>query len=125
MPRIQREITRSSTSCLVDSPPHCFLIVYFATCRARGGHSKEHAERYWCFAAGLRVSELIGLPLTAVEFQPMAQVRVRGKGRNERALPLWKETASDLRAWLAVRGEAPVPELFLNAPGAGDESVRL
>lgn len=78
---------------------------------------RDRAMLHLCFAAGLRVSELIGLPLTAVEFQPVAQVRVRGKGRNERALPLWRETAADLRAWLAVRGEAPVPELFLNARG--------
>lgn len=78
---------------------------------------RDRAMLHLCFAAGLRVSELIGLPLTALEFQPVAQVRVRGKGRNERALPLWKETTSDLRAWLAVRGEAPVPELFLNARG--------
>ena len=78
---------------------------------------RDRAMLHLCFAAGLRVSELIGLPLTAVEFQPVAQVRVRGKGRNERALPLWKETAADIRAWLAVRGEAPVPELFLNARG--------
>lgn len=78
---------------------------------------RDRAMLHLCFAAGLRVSELIGLLLTAVEFQPVAQVRVCGKGRIERALPLWKETASDLRAWLAVRGEASVPELFLNARG--------
>jgi site-specific recombinase XerD len=30
-------------------------------------------------------------------------------------LPLWKETASAVRAWLSVRGEVRVPELFPNA----------
>jgi hypothetical protein len=40
---------------------------------------------------------------------------VRGKGRRERCLPLWKQTAANLRAWLAVRGGALAPELFLNA----------
>lgn len=78
---------------------------------------RDRAMLHLCFAAGLRVSELIGLPLTGVELQPVPQVRVRGKGRNERALPLWKQTAVDLRAWLAVRGEARAPELFLNARG--------
>src|SRR5690606_15234660 len=35
-----------------------------------------------------------------------------------RLLPqLWKQTASDLRAWLAVRGNPPAPELFVNARG--------
>ena len=42
---------------------------------------------------------------------------VRGKGRRERALPLWKQTAEDLRAWFAVRGDLAVPELFLSAHG--------
>jgi site-specific recombinase XerD len=40
---------------------------------------------------------------------------IRGKGRKERCLPLWKETARDLRAWLSVRGAVRVPELFVNA----------
>jgi site-specific recombinase XerD len=41
-----------------------------------------------------------------------------GKARKERCLPLWKQTAADLRAWLSIRGETPgVVELFLNARG--------
>ncbi len=32
-------------------------------------------------------------------------------------LPLWKDATTDLRAWLAVRGVVPVPELFVNAEG--------
>ena len=48
-------------------------------------------------------------------FQPQAAVHVRGKGRRERVLPLWRTTASALRAWLVLRGTAPCPELFLNA----------
>jgi site-specific recombinase XerD len=69
------------------------------------------------FAAGLRVSELVGLRLKDVALLPEASILVRGKGRRERVLPLWKETATVLRAWLAVRGEALVPELFVNAKG--------
>ena len=40
-----------------------------------------------------------------------------GKGRRERALPLWKTTAVALRAWLAIRGSVATPELFVNARG--------
>jgi integrase len=47
--------------------------------------------------------------------QPQAGVLIQGKGRKERCLPLWKETASAVRAWLSVRGEVRVPELVLNA----------
>lgn len=68
-----------------------------------------------CFVAGLRVSELVGLRVDDVTFEPQPSVRVLGKGRRERELPVWKRTGANLRAWLAIRGEAAVPELFLNA----------
>lgn len=68
--------------------------------------------------AGLRVSELVGLRLGDVTFSSRyVDLRVLGKGRKERLLTLWKVVADSVRAWLAVRGEAPVPELFLNARG--------
>jgi integrase/recombinase XerD len=67
-----------------------------------------------CFAAGLRVSELTGLRLEDLSLHPNPAIIVRGKGRRERSLPLWKQTAAALRAWLAVRGAVPVPELFVN-----------
>jgi integrase/recombinase XerD len=78
---------------------------------------RDRAMLHLAFAAGLRVSELVGLPLGALSLQPTASVRVMGKGRRERVLPLWKQTTTDLRAWLAIRGEALAPELFLNAQG--------
>ena len=78
---------------------------------------RDRAMLHLCFAAGLRVSELIGLRIDDLTLQPNASVIIHGKGRRERCLPLWKETASALRAWLAVRGTALVPELFLNARG--------
>ena len=79
--------------------------------------TRDRAMLHLGFAAGLRVSELIGLLLGDVQTHPHASVRVRGKGRRERLLPLWKETVSALRAWIAVRGGSSAPELFLNARG--------
>jgi site-specific recombinase XerD len=76
---------------------------------------RDRAMLHLCFAGGLRVSELVGLRLEDVTLQPQASVLIRGKGRRERCLPLWKETASALRGWLSIRGEVLVPELFLNA----------
>jgi integrase/recombinase XerD len=67
--------------------------------------------------AGLRASELVNLRLDDLAFQPTPHILVRGKGRRERQLPLYKETARTLRAWLTVRGEALAPELFVNACG--------
>lgn len=79
---------------------------------------RDRAMMHLCFAAGLRVSELVELPLSGLSLQRSPSVRVTGKGRRERCLPLWKETATDQRAWLTVRGEVCVPELFVNAEGA-------
>ena len=77
---------------------------------------RDRAILHLAVCAGLRVSELIGLRLDDVAPQS-ASIRIRGKGRRERALPLWKTTAAALRAWLAVRGPTTSPELFLNARG--------
>jgi len=79
---------------------------------------RDRAMLHLCFAGGLRVSELVGVLLENVSLGRTPSVMVKGKGRRERCLPLWKETARDLRAWLSVRGPVRAPELFLNAEGA-------
>jgi site-specific recombinase XerD len=79
--------------------------------------TRDRAMLHVCFAAGLRVSELVGLQLGDLQTHPQASLRVRGKGRRERVLPLWKETAKALRAWTAIRQSTIAFELFLNARG--------
>jgi len=76
---------------------------------------RDRAMLHLCFAAGLRVSELTSLLVEDLSLQPHASILVRGKGRRERCLPLWKQTVTAVRAWLAVRGALAVPELFVNA----------
>jgi site-specific recombinase XerD len=78
---------------------------------------RDRAMLYLGFSAGLRVSEIIGMRITDVMFQPRPCLYVRGKGRRERTVVLWKDAASILRAWLVQRGDAIVPELFFNARG--------
>jgi integrase/recombinase XerD len=78
---------------------------------------RDRAMLHLCFAGGLRVSELVGFPLENLNLQGPPSIRILGKGRRERCLPLRKETAVDLRAWLTVRGAVSVPELFVNAEG--------
>jgi len=78
---------------------------------------RDRAMLHVAYAAGLRVSELVGLRVDDVSLGSVVSIRIRGKGRKERSLPLWKETASALRAWLAIRDDAKAPELFLNAKG--------
>lgn len=78
---------------------------------------RDRAMFHLAFATGLRVSELVGLRLDDLTLQPSPSIRIIGKGRKERQLPLWTESTAAIRAWLAVRGDASVPELFLNARG--------
>lgn len=78
---------------------------------------RDRAMLHLCFAAGLRVSELVGALRENLSLRRPPSLLVHGKGRKERCLPLWKETAADLRAWLAVRGAVGYPELFVNADG--------
>ena len=78
---------------------------------------RDRAMLHLAFAAGLRVSELVGLRLDQLERGPAPCVHVMGKGRRERILPLWKDTASALAAWLRARPTVGNPELFLNAAG--------
>ena len=76
---------------------------------------RDRAMLHVCFAAGLRVSELVSLPLTALAWQPIPTLHIKGKGRRHRDLPLWKSAADDVRSWLAVRGDLSVPELFASS----------
>jgi integrase/recombinase XerD len=65
------------------------------------------------YAAGLRVSELIALPLAAAAARDRVLI-VRGKGNKERMVPLSPPALAALRAWLAARNRmsAPSPWLF-------------
>lgn len=78
---------------------------------------RDRAMLHLAFAAGLRVSELVGLRLDQLERGSAPCIHVMGKGRRERVLPLWKETAAAITAWLRARAPDGDPELFLNAAG--------
>lgn len=78
---------------------------------------RDRAMLHLAFAAGLRVSELVGLRIEQLELSPHPLIHVYGKGRRERILPLWKQTTIAIRTWLKVRGDSIHPELFLGARG--------
>jgi site-specific recombinase XerD len=52
------------------------------------------------YNTGARVSELIGIRVTDITLAATASVRLHGKGRKQRTVPLWKETAKEIRQWL-------------------------
>jgi integrase/recombinase XerD len=81
------------------------------------------------YAAGLRVSELVALPLSALARDP-AFLIVRGKGDKERLAPLNTAARAALKSYLAVRAvfvskSAPSnPFLFPARTGAGRLTAR-
>ena len=78
---------------------------------------RDQAMLHLAFAAGLRVSELTGLRLDQFDDTAMPSLHVIGKGRRERILPLWQDTARVVRRWIALRPATGDLQLFLNAGG--------
>ncbi|MFA7264432.1 MAG: tyrosine recombinase [Caulobacter sp.] len=81
------------------------------------------------YASGLRVSELLALPLTALARDP-AFLMIRGKGGKERLVPLNGAARTAVKAWLAVRetfipkGDAANPWLFPSRGKGGRLTAR-
>ena len=86
--RLVNHLTREEMKAVLDAPDPT----------KRSG-VRDQAMLYLGFAAGLRVSELVGLHLDDVELDgPYPSILVRGKARKQRRLPLWKEATRALRA---------------------------
>jgi integrase/recombinase XerC len=71
------------------------------------------------YNTGARASEAVNVSIRDIRFESPAHVRFLGKGRKERACPLWPETVNALHAYLEQRddGNRPDGPLFLNAHG--------
>ena len=69
------------------------------------------------YNSGARVSEAIRLQRVDLDLTQQRTVRLHGKGRKERVVPLWKSTTTQLRSWLRHLADAPESPLFPNARG--------
>ncbi|MBP9106924.1 MAG: tyrosine-type recombinase/integrase [Gemmatimonadaceae bacterium] len=87
--------------------------------RTRDGR-RDYALLATMFNTGARVQEIVSLSVGDLRLDTPSQVRLLGKGRKERACPLWPQTAQVLRAWLLERGDLDQPReaLFENHRGA-------
>ena len=69
------------------------------------------------YNTGARVSELTDLKIGDVLVDRQAAVHLRGKGRRERVIPLWANTAAELRSWLTKLPTDPDTPAFPNRNG--------
>jgi integrase/recombinase XerD len=75
------------------------------------------------YACGLRASEAIGIEVRDIDMED-AVLRARGKGSKERIVPVGRQAAAAVAAYLRggrpkLVGLAPEPHLFVNQRGAG------
>jgi len=71
------------------------------------------------YSSGLRLAELVGLDLTAVDLTEKT-LRVLGKGNKERDLPIGRRAAEALNTWLGVRvllANQDEPAVFVSQQG--------
>ncbi|KAF1708884.1 site-specific tyrosine recombinase XerD [Pseudoxanthomonas kalamensis DSM 18571] len=82
---------------------------------------RDRAMLELMYAAGLRVSELVNLPSTAVNLR-QGVLRVTGKGSKERLVPLGEESQHWLQRYLEqsrpqLLGKRPAESLFVGVDG--------
>jgi integrase/recombinase XerD len=85
--------------------------------------ARDRAMLEVLYASGLRVSELVALPLGAID-QSTGVVRVRGKGGKERIVPVGERAQNSLSTYLSgprqkLLGARRCPDLFVTPRGAG------
>ena len=69
------------------------------------------------YNTGGRVSEITGMRVADVALEGSVAVRIRGKGRKERSVPLWRTTAAEIRRWLPHIDSRPDRPLFPSRSG--------
>jgi len=100
-------------------------LIDLAAAEARGGNPaalRMHALIEVLYATGLRVSELVALPV-GVALRDERFFIVRGKGGKDRMVPLSAKARTAMRAWLSARSAnermAESPWLFPSSSEAG------
>ena len=80
---------------------------------------RDHALLLTLYNTGARVSEMTALQRQQVKFGIKSFVQFTGKGRKERAVPLWPTTARALQAWFkeVALDQRNVAVAFPNARG--------
>jgi len=75
---------------------------------------RDYVLIQFLYNTGMRVSEALSLSVDALELRTPRQVRVNGKGRKDRVCPLWRDTASLLKRYIARWKLGVESRLFCN-----------
>ena len=79
---------------------------------------RDHLLFGLIYNTGARVSEIIGVRVADVVLDAAACVHLRGKGRKQRSLPLWRSTVKEIRSWLKLNPQfTPTSALLPNRNG--------
>ena len=100
-PKRRRALPGSLTEDQVDA----LLLAATTTGAAPEDRARDTCLMQILYATGLRVSELVSLPVAAVRGDPR-MILVRGKGGRERMAPLSAPARTALTDWLAIRDRA-------------------
>jgi integrase/recombinase XerD len=94
--RLVNYLTRDEVKALLAAPD-----------RTAWAGRRDHALLLTLYNSGARVSEATALRREQVRLDPAtgACLELHGKGRKERVVPLWAETARVLRAWFRELGD--------------------
>ncbi len=87
----------------------------FETARTLGRGEREQLRNltvlHLLYATGMRISELVTLPLSALKAHP-DMIMVRGKGGKDRLVPLSEPAQQAIRAWVALAHPAQSDQKF-------------
>lgn len=75
---------------------------------------RDHLLFLLLYNTGARISEALALQSEDIQNRV---VRLHGKGRKERAVPIWTRTAAEIRRWCRENRFHPGADLFSNAHG--------
>ncbi len=112
--RLPNALTEGEAMRLVDAPDDA------SATQSPAVAARDQAMFEVLYGCGIRIGELIGLDLHDADLQ-RGEMRVFGKGRKERVVPLGAPACTAIRQWLALRpslaGDAALPALFVGARG--------
>lgn len=78
---------------------------------------RDHTMFVILYNTGARVSEITGLRVEDVSLEKSPTIRINGKGRKQRTMPLWKQTVKLLKTWIQQLDGSQSSSLFPNSRG--------